>query len=274
MAASGDARSARRLAAVAQFALTLGPPVTTDGGCERDPHYFRVILPPRYCTEHDRGILFPRGHLLPVWPWGFDSRYWRAWQRKCVGRNFVAGHASRACRVKPLVLTTESILDASRFRPPRGGRPWSEGDSVRFTVLATRSGAFLVENMHFVVGALPIIDQHAVVDSLKPKSPDRARSTLAASPAAVIRIEALRPKTRLGTFDMMRILLTHGPPDVDVYVTYGGTRSPSSGFTPRNSKYPPAKPGALGVGPLKAAGMGRMRVPEACEPLEAAERGR
>lgn len=53
---------------------------------------------------------------------------------------------------------------------------------------------------------------------------------------AVIRVPALRHETQLGTFDELRILMDHGPPDVLVYVAYRvAGREPTGGSIARQS---------------------------------------
>ena len=167
---------------------------------------------------------------------GLDAKSWRAWNGRCVGQIFAEGRAAIACGVNPIMSMAERILDRSTVPPPPGGRQWNEGDSVRFTVLATRSGAFLVDTLHFAVGPLPSLEQRAAIDSLMPQDGDHPRSTLATAPVAVIRVSELRRETQLGVFDQMRILMDHGPPDVGVFVAYrGGTRFPRSGLIARNT---------------------------------------
>ena len=65
---------------------------------------------------------------------------------------------------------------------------------------------------------------------------DPARHTLAAAPAAVIRVSELRHETQLGGADVMRILIDHGPPDAAVLVAYQtGGRLGSYGLIPRHT---------------------------------------
>jgi hypothetical protein len=146
------------------------------------------------------------------------------------------GRAAMACGVNPITSMAEGMLFRSSEPPPQAGRGWNERDSVRITVLATRSGAFLVDTLRFVVGPLPIVEQRAVVDSLTPNDGDHPRSTLATAPVAVIRVSELRHETQLGVFDQVRILMDHGPPDVGVFIAYGAsTRWPRWGLVPRNT---------------------------------------
>jgi TonB family protein len=236
VASTGDTLSARHLEIVARKALRRGPSMTTSPGCDRDPEFLRLVMPSVYRTERDRVILFPRGDFLPVWPWGLDAKSWRAWSGRCVGQLFVDGRAAMACGVNPIMSMSERGLDRPTVPPPPSGGPWNEGDSVRFTVLATRSGVFLVDTLHFTVGPLPILDRRAAVDSLMPTDGDHPRSTLATAPTAVIRVSGLRHETQLGVFDEIRILMDHGPPDVDVFVAYrGGTPWPRSGLMVRST---------------------------------------
>jgi TonB family protein len=166
IASSGDTLAARRLAAVARGTLgRASSGMTMSPGCERDPAFLRLVMPSIYRTERDRIVLFPRGDFLPVWPWGLDAKSWRAWTGRCVGRMLADGRAAMECNVNPISMA-EEIVDASTARSI--ARPWVEGDSVRFTILSTRSGAFLVDTLHFTVGPLPILEQHAVIDSLLP----------------------------------------------------------------------------------------------------------
>lgn len=235
-ASSLDTLASRRLGLIAEKTFRRGPAMATSAGCERDPERLRLVIPSVYRTERDRVVLFPRGDFLPVWPWGLDAKSWRAWNGRCVGRMFADGHAAMACGVNPIMSTAERTLDRSTVPAPPGGRPWNERDSVRFTVLATRSGAFLVDTLHFAVGSLPILEQRTVLDSLLPSDSDHPQSTLAAAPAAVIRVPELRHETQLGVFDQMRIFVDHGPSDVGVFVAYrGGTPSPWSGLMARNT---------------------------------------
>jgi hypothetical protein len=236
VASSGDTLVSRRLGLIADVtSFRRRPLMTTSAGCERDPALLRLVMPTVYRTERDRVVLFPRGDFLPVWPWGLDAKSWRAWNGRCVGRLFTDGHAAMACGVIPIISMAERTLDRSVPAPPRD-RPWTERDSVQFTVLATRSGAFLVDTLRFTVGRLPILELRTALDSLVPTRSDHPRSGLATAPAAVIRIPELRHETQLGVFDLMRILVHHGPPDVAVLVAYrAGERGPWAGLMARNT---------------------------------------
>lgn len=161
---SGDTLSAQRVGLIARKTLRRGPAMTTSAGCERNPEFLRFVTPTVYRTERDRVVVFPRGDFLPVWPWGFDARSWRAWSGRCVGRMFADGHAAMGCGVNPMSMGER--MSGRTIAPD--GPPWVEGDSVRFTIVANRSGAFLVDTLNFAVGPLPILEQHAVVDSLMP----------------------------------------------------------------------------------------------------------
>ena len=161
-----DTLAARRLDSIARNTFRRGGPVmTTTVGCERDPRFFRLVMPSVFRTERDRVVLFPRGDFLPVWPWGLDAKSWRAWTGRCVGRVLASGRAAMSCGVQPTSMD-EAMADRTTVPSASNARPWVEGDSVRFTVLATRAGAYLVDTLHYATGQLPILDQHAVVDSL------------------------------------------------------------------------------------------------------------
>lgn len=151
-----------RIESVARKAFERGPSMHARAGCERDPQYLRLVLGRVYRTEHDRVVVFPAGDFLPAWPWGLDAKSWRSWSGRCVGKIFSDGHAAMACGVNPSSSLADRPLDAPT-RPP-----WTDGDSVRVTILATRAGAFLVDTMRVVLAALPVLEQHAIVDSLMP----------------------------------------------------------------------------------------------------------
>ena len=232
----GDTVGARRLELIAENTFSRGHAMSPGPGCESDPEFLRLVMPSVYRTERDRVVVFPRGDFLPVWPWGLDARSWRAWSGRCVGRLLADDRAAMACGVNPITSMAEGMLFRLSEPPPQAGRAWNERDSVRITVLATRSGAFLVDTLRFAVGPLPIVEQRAVADSLMPNDGDHPRSTLATAPVAVIRVSELRRETQLGVFDQVRILMEHGPPDVGVFVAYGaGTRWPQWGLVPRNT---------------------------------------
>ena len=164
---SGDALAARRLDSIARTTFRRGGPVmTTTSGCERDPRFLRLVMPSIYRTERDRVVLFPKGDFLPVWPWGLDAKSWRAWTGRCVGRTVANGRAAMSCDVRPTSMD-EAMADRSTVSPVSNARSWVEGDSVRFTILATRAGAFLVDTLHYTTGPLSVLEQHAVVDSLE-----------------------------------------------------------------------------------------------------------
>src|SRR5262245_21851251 len=108
-----------------------GPTIVTAPGCERDPALLRLVLPSIYRTERNRVVLFLSGDFLAVWPPNLDGTSWRAWSGRCFGRILDSGRAVMECGVNP-------ISFAAGYRPysmsmPRA--PWTEGDSVRFTVL-------------------------------------------------------------------------------------------------------------------------------------------
>jgi TonB family protein len=168
VASSGDTVVARRLDLIARgTSRGVSPGMTTSAGCEREPSFLRLVMPSIYRTERDRVVLFPRGDYLPMWPPGLDARAWRAWRGRCVGRILDTGRAAIECDVEPLSLA-EEMVGRSKVLSRSSARPWVGRDSVRFTILATRSGAFLVDTLHFAVGPLPILEQHAVIDSLVP----------------------------------------------------------------------------------------------------------
>ena len=166
LAPFGDSLPSYRLESIARAIFPRGPEMRVRPGCEREPEFLRLVLPKVYRTEHDRVVVFPRGDFLPAWPWGLDAKSWRAWSGRCVGRIFPNGRAAMGCGVQPSV----SMAEWASNRPTTSSNEpiWKEGDSVRFTVFATRSGAFLVDTMHFVAPPIPFLEQHAIVDSLSP----------------------------------------------------------------------------------------------------------
>lgn len=235
-ASSPDSFTLGRLELIARQTLRRGPVMVASAGCERDVQLLRLVLSSVYRTENDRVVVFPRGDFLPAWPPGLDAKSWRAWHGRCVGRMFADGHAAMACGVNPIISMTERTLNRSMVPSPPGNRPWIEGDSVRFTVHATRRGAFLVDTLRFAVASLPRLEQRAVSDSLLRSDSNHPKRALVTAPAAVVRVSELRHETQLGVVDLMRIFLDHGPADVGVFVAYrGGTQTPWTGDMARNT---------------------------------------
>jgi hypothetical protein len=139
-------------------------------GCERMPGTVRVVLPQIFRTENGRAVVYPSGDFLPNWPPGFTGRSWRAWRARCVLelRGVGADVAAADCDVSPTTPRDDryAAYDSERRWPVTAD--YRDGDSVRITVFATTTDAFLTDTLKTVVRSLPRLDDYSVRDAHPP----------------------------------------------------------------------------------------------------------
>lgn len=140
-------------------------------GCERTADPIRIILPRVHRSEHGRVTFETGGDFLPNYPNDITGRSWRGWRARCTGTIPDSGSISLTCDVgvgDPYVdfgnWYRNNIEEARR----NALRARSRGDSVWTTAVVTTENSAIRDTIRSVISTLPLITEHAVVDSKSP----------------------------------------------------------------------------------------------------------